>query len=285
MSVPLPKDPLQALEICLSQVPHYHNAQRLQQDITFLFTQMRSALKPQVREFVSPTGDQVKLFFLGGTIPISYRNTRYNIPLTIYFDPPYPAQPPRCFVTPTNDMKIKDRHQHVDRTGMVYLPYLHSWNAYGSTITDLVGHMQQVFSEVPPVVATAKPQGQGLNNQMDITLGGGSYPSSETSQTGMSTQYGAGMNKNIWSGTESAAPKAPNASSHHSFSGYSQNTTMPSGMFANMQSTPSMSSTPQMQPGSVSGNGSAASCTRWSRRRAIIRALNTSYNSAKCASF
>lgn len=65
--------------------------------------------------------------------------------MTVYFDPPYPGKPPRAFVTPTSEMRIKDKHQHCDRTGMVYLPYLNQWNSYNSTCAGLFACLQEVL--------------------------------------------------------------------------------------------------------------------------------------------
>ena len=48
-------------------------------------------------------------------------------------------------------MMIKPRHKHVDATGLVYMPYLHSWNVQRSNLVELVSHMSSVFSTEPPV--------------------------------------------------------------------------------------------------------------------------------------
>ncbi|CAJ1356127.1 unnamed protein product [Effrenium voratum] len=98
--------------------------------------------------------DGVALFYLYGVLPISYHGNTYNIPVTIYFDPPYPQQPPRCFVTPTSGMALKPNHSHVDAGGMIYLPYLSSWSERSSTLPEMVQHMTSSFSSSPPVYST-----------------------------------------------------------------------------------------------------------------------------------
>ena len=50
-----------------------------------------------------------------------------------------------------SDMRIKDRHKHVDLHGMVYLPYLHDWKPGVSSLYELVSYMSSVFSDDPPV--------------------------------------------------------------------------------------------------------------------------------------
>ncbi|KAF4684827.1 hypothetical protein FOZ60_007273 [Perkinsus olseni] len=80
--------------------------------------------------------------------------------MTVYFDPPYPSVPPRCFVSPTAGMSIKPRHQHVDHNGMVYLPYLNTWSPYSSTLPELITIIASTFSADPPVYSTGPPQQQ-----------------------------------------------------------------------------------------------------------------------------
>merc|ERR1740116_707156 len=105
------------------------------------------------------------LLYLHGVIPITYSGATYNIPVTIYFDPPYPSQPPRCFVTPTAGMALKTGHPHVDTGGMIYLPYLNAWSSHRSTLPDLLTIIASTFSSQPPVYSpagapAAKPQSQ-----------------------------------------------------------------------------------------------------------------------------
>eukprot|EP00435_Cladocopium_sp_Y103_P026585 s1286_g6.t1 len=100
----------------------------------------------------------VTLFYLYGVVPISYQGKSYNIPVTIYFDAPYPKQPPRCFVTPTNGMALKPNHLNVDAGGMIYLPYLSSWSESASTLPQLVTAVTECFSASPPVYSTTTAQ-------------------------------------------------------------------------------------------------------------------------------
>jgi len=109
-----------------------------------------NSLQAQIGKLVTNDGKESTLLQLTGTIPITYRGGSYNIPCTIWLVDGYPTLPPTCYVTPTKEMRIKNGHKHVDMHGMVYLPYLHSWNAQ-SSLAELVMYMSLVFSEDPPV--------------------------------------------------------------------------------------------------------------------------------------
>lgn len=145
---------MQLLDQCLARIPFYHNVPRIRQDMSALFYNCPT-LRPNVGSFQASTG-MITLFYLSGVVPITYGGANYNIPITMYFDPPYPNQPPRVFVTPTNDMVIKQNHRSVDVNGRVYLPVLTSWNAYNSSLVTVVANLSQVFSQEPPVHAVRK---------------------------------------------------------------------------------------------------------------------------------
>lgn len=141
------------LDEVLRQVPYqYQNKARLRQDVAGLLQSCRT-LQPQTNSF-SGGGRTVTLFYLYGVVPITYQGSTYNIPVTIYFDPPYPKQPPRCFVTPTAGMALKQNHQSVDSGGMVYSPFLSSWSETSSTLPQLVKSLAESFSSSPPVYST-----------------------------------------------------------------------------------------------------------------------------------
>ena len=65
---------------------------------------------------------------------------------------------PNVYVTPTSDMAIKPRHQHVDTEGKCYLPGLSQWHGKHSALVNVIGELQGVFAVNPPVFA--KPKGQ-----------------------------------------------------------------------------------------------------------------------------
>lgn len=145
---------LSLLEQCIGRVPFYQNTARLRQDMQSLFYNC-STLRPNVGSFQSGPG-MITLFYLSGVVPITYNGANYNIPVTIYIDPPYPNQPPRVFVTPTADMAIKPNHKSVDMNGRVYLPELTRWNPYSSNLVSIVGVLSSIFSVEPPVHAVRR---------------------------------------------------------------------------------------------------------------------------------
>jgi len=113
--------------------------------------------KVSVDGFVHNNGIRQNLLRVVGTLPITHRGATYNIPLTLWIPYQFPNQPPTCFVTPTHDMAIKPRHKHVSSQGLIYHPYLSSWNPYSSNLIALTTNLQSVFGPEPPVYA--KPRG------------------------------------------------------------------------------------------------------------------------------
>merc|ERR1712039_1008702 len=75
----------------------------------------------------------------------------HKVPVTMYVDPPYPEQPPRCFVTPPPDMIVRARHPHVDANGTIRIPYLRHWRHHVSSLAGLLGSLTLAFSAVPPL--------------------------------------------------------------------------------------------------------------------------------------
>merc|ERR1712039_461307 len=75
----------------------------------------------------------------------------HKVPVTMYVDPPYPEQPPRCFVTPPPDMIVRARHPHVDANGTIRIPYLRQWRHHVSSLAGLLGSLTLAFSAVPPL--------------------------------------------------------------------------------------------------------------------------------------
>jgi ESCRT-I complex subunit TSG101 len=142
------------LDQCVSRISFYQNTARLRQDVAALLYNC-ATLRPNVGSFQSGPG-MITLFYLSGVIPITYSGANYNIPVTIYLDPPYPNQPPRVFVTPTADMAIKPNHKSVDMNGRVYLPELTRWNSYSSNLVSIVGVLSSIFSHEPPVHAVRR---------------------------------------------------------------------------------------------------------------------------------
>lgn len=107
-------------------------------------------LKPATDTYVFNNGMQKKLIKIIGTIPVTYRQNLYNIPIIIWISENHPQSPPMCFVNPTATMLIR-AGKHVDNTGKIYLPYISEWRQGTHDLTSLVQVMTVVFGEQPPV--------------------------------------------------------------------------------------------------------------------------------------
>ena len=76
-------------------------------------------------------------------------------------------------------MDIKVGHRHVDREGLVYLPFLHEWNARTHNLMGLCAAMSSVFGMDPPVYAIKKPSAGSVSPtppSFSTSLYPGRYP-------------------------------------------------------------------------------------------------------------
>ena len=167
---------------------HYSDKQRLLADLTSLLSQSNSLTahiaplpSDQSNATLSHQPPQL-LLSLTGTVPIYYKHVGYHIPIAIYLPLHYPLHPPSVYVTPTRDMRIKERHKHVDSAGVVYLPYLHEWNGRSgsgglggggddsmlgdsSGLVELLSVMSSTFSDDPPVFKVSASTGQAQQDK------------------------------------------------------------------------------------------------------------------------
>lgn len=142
----------QTLDTVVAQLPRsYKNKDRLRHDVQSLL-QNYDSLYPSQRTF-SLGRKAATLFHLYGVIPIVYRGSTYNIPITIYLDPGYPKAVPRFYVTPTKTMELKKGHPYVRECGNIILPSLQHWNSGRSSLVAIMANIACVFSNVPPVYA------------------------------------------------------------------------------------------------------------------------------------
>jgi len=144
-----------ATDAILFKLRCYRDPQRIRLDVLEALRNYPS-LHPREGSPSRAQGGQ-QVLFLAGTLPIWYNTNQYNIPINIWVVDAYPLAPPVIYVTPTPDMVIKPKHRHVDSTGMVYLPYLSTWNATSCNILNLASVMSQIFGQDPPVRAISGP--------------------------------------------------------------------------------------------------------------------------------
>lgn len=127
----------------------YRNVEQTKQDILNV-TKMFKSLSPKQEKYIFPNGVTKDLVCLDGTIPVTFRDATYNIPIGIFISDNHPFEAPICYVRPTRDMTIKSG-RHVDGSGRVYLPYLSDWKRDTSDIVGLINVMQVVFGTMCPV--------------------------------------------------------------------------------------------------------------------------------------
>lgn len=114
--------------------------------------------------YVYPNGQSKELVTLSGTIPVYYKNNRYNIPVQLFLSDTHPYMPPLCYVRPTPDMSI-NVSDHVDTNGRINLPCLREWSYPQSDIYVLLNLMTMKFSEQSPVFAKRQSQPQQPTQQ------------------------------------------------------------------------------------------------------------------------
>ncbi|KAF8096180.1 hypothetical protein N665_0316s0025 [Sinapis alba] len=117
-----------------------------------------SSLDPKTATFTHNDGRSVILLQADGTIPMPFQGVSYNIPVVIWLLESYPRLPPCVYVNPTRDMIIKRPHSNVSPSGLVSLPYLHSWVYPSSNLLDLAAHLSSAFSRDPPLYSQRRPQ-------------------------------------------------------------------------------------------------------------------------------
>jgi len=140
----------QSVDASLYSLNCYPDKTRLRNDAVALLNFYRD-LRPMVSP--APTGPE-PLFSVTGTIPVVIKAVRYNIPIRIWIPTQYPYRPPMAYVTPTPGMSVTPNHPHVNASGVVFLPYLQTWNPATHNLIPLVQAMIQVFSQKTPLYST-----------------------------------------------------------------------------------------------------------------------------------
>ncbi|KAL3763216.1 hypothetical protein ACHAW5_005176 [Stephanodiscus triporus] len=142
----------------------YRDPSRVMRDAEDLLfsSDLGSQLHPRAEPLMLNDGTSSLMLMLQGTIPMTYRDVTYHIPIDMYLPPHYPARPPIVFVRPVPTMSIKANHKNVGQDGMVYMSYLHSWNPDSYDLTELASLMSIMFGEEPPCYARARPPSSSL---------------------------------------------------------------------------------------------------------------------------
>ncbi|KAL9645146.1 hypothetical protein ABK040_002349 [Willaertia magna] len=152
----------QAVDEVLNLLSYPYSA-RVRKDVLHLISNIPLIVK------VGKMNGTKDLMQLTGTIPMYYKGSRYNIPMTFWIVEMYPYHPPICYVSPTPNMVIKQKHKHVDATGKCYLPYLANWNPSSSDLYELVNQLSAVFGSEPPVYQKSSSTSGSSNNLTSST--------------------------------------------------------------------------------------------------------------------
>lgn len=117
------------------------------------------------RPFTYPDGVSKEMIVLTGTIPVSYKSGKYNIPITVFLPPDFPSNFPVCFVSPTPDMVIRESGC-VDASGRVFLPYLSGWKFGHSKLVKVIEQMRKTFGDSCPIFMKPAVQEPQVNHSV-----------------------------------------------------------------------------------------------------------------------
>ncbi|XP_026062522.1 uncharacterized protein LOC113045951 isoform X3 [Carassius auratus] len=104
--------------------------------------------------YLYPNKDKKRLVYLGGTVPVTYEDATYNIPVCIWIHETHPKNPPRCFVCPSPSMIINAKSSSVDANGRVLLHCLSNWKIGWSNLSIVLEEMIAAFQRETPLFAT-----------------------------------------------------------------------------------------------------------------------------------
>lgn len=121
-------------------------------------------LRAEIVNFQFPNEGPRYTLSITGTIPIQYKNSKYHIPVSLYFFNDHPYRGPYCYVRPTASMRIRVS-AHVDDKGRIFLPYLTEWSYPGYDTLGLLQVMTITFQEKCPVFSVvSQPQSSAPQN-------------------------------------------------------------------------------------------------------------------------
>eukprot|EP00897_Mesotaenium_endlicherianum_P002698 jgi/Mesen1/2456/ME000158S01654 len=136
------------------------------------------SVPPQYVAQPTPGAAPAKLMVLEGTVPISYCQAQYNIPVHIWLPPGFPQTPPECRVVPGLNLVVKPGHSYVDLAGWCQMAGYRQgeWDPGRCSLKGLARMMERVFSMDPPLYAdpppkASQPQQQQQQGEEVVTVG------------------------------------------------------------------------------------------------------------------
>ncbi|KAH9484300.1 Tumor susceptibility gene 101 protein [Psilocybe cubensis] len=134
-------------------VQPYPNHPRVYADTDALLAHAPT-LRPKSDVYTFDDGRTQLLLCVHGLLPISYRQTGYNIPVAIWLPREYPREAPIVYVVPTTEMVVRPG-RYLDVSGRCRIEYMQQWERKdeGCSLSALVDALQEYFSREPPVYA------------------------------------------------------------------------------------------------------------------------------------
>ncbi|CAF1147047.1 unnamed protein product [Didymodactylos carnosus] len=126
------------------------NRDLIRRDIIQAIRHPHTALVLKISLYYFNDGSSKDLLCLTGTVAVTFKGRRYNIPIQIWLTDDYPSNPPMCYVRPTSDMYIAVSY-NVESDGYIVIPYLTSWRHSSSDLANLISQMSDAFGILPPV--------------------------------------------------------------------------------------------------------------------------------------
>ncbi|RMZ81158.1 hypothetical protein DV737_g2691, partial [Chaetothyriales sp. CBS 132003] len=128
----------------------YRDPRRTYSDLAHTLSRYPS-LAPRTDVYTFENGTHALLVRLVGTVPVNFRGTVYRFPIALWIPHAYPYEPPMVYVTPTDDMVVR-QGQHVAGDGRIYHHYLAHWpQAWDrSHVADLLTILSGIFANEPP---------------------------------------------------------------------------------------------------------------------------------------
>lgn len=143
-----------------------HNALREYRQSSRTFFDIESCIRhyPSLllkqEDYTYDNGVTQRLVCMVGTIPVTFKNQRYNIPIRVWISVFYPDEAPIVYVEPTASMSIRVS-SFVVADGRVYSPCQQSWGyslpSHEMTISFLLSQLCEMFSSEPPVYSKQVP--------------------------------------------------------------------------------------------------------------------------------
>ncbi|PWA00633.1 hypothetical protein BB558_003310 [Smittium angustum] len=156
----------------------------------------RRYLLLKVDEYISEAGLKLPLLKFYGTVPVVFRNSSFNIPVSIWFPRDFPEKPPYIYVQPTEQMVIRES-KVVNSSGRVKTDLSEKWETgtknirFISLLEEIIG----IFSIEPPVYS--RPPGQAKSSPQPVkNMGINIKPLTPTSEEKSKSQRSNHSTKN-----------------------------------------------------------------------------------------